>query len=114
MTEDNLLHFGVAFVVPFVWAAPPYPPSKKLRFRWMRLRAIVLELSPAALAIKEFFVSGFSAGDVLADVIGLFAGTAILQEKEQYPMQWKFNLGSGYFHPGCGVNICFSMAPLLV
>lgn len=76
--DDFWAHGLVAFLTPFAWAMILIPLAKKFNKNWLPYWVGALLLSLAVMVVKELGDQYISRNDIVADLAGLFFGTALL------------------------------------
>jgi rubrerythrin len=76
--NDWLAHGGVAFLTPLALALVIYPIAKRLNRDWIVLLLVALFLSFIVMIIKELGDQQISRNDIIADITGIFFGSAVL------------------------------------
>lgn len=76
--EQTFAHGLFAFFVPIAWAAIIYPICRKYKKNWIVLLVVSVVLSLLAMVVKEFFDDHISINDIVADILGIFFGSAVV------------------------------------
>lgn len=76
--NTSIAHGIISFIVPFAWAIILYPYCRLFHKDWEKMLFFVVGLSLVSMVAKEYFDSGVSVNDIVADILGIFFGTALL------------------------------------
>lgn len=76
--SDWLAHGGVAFLTPLALAFVIYPIARRLNRDWIVLLLAALFFSFIVMIIKELGDQQISRNDIMADIAGIFFGSAVL------------------------------------
>lgn len=74
----SFAHLIVAFFVPAAWAIILYPYCRAYHKSWLRLLILAIIFSFIAMVMKERFDATISVDDIVADMLGLFFGMALV------------------------------------
>lgn len=78
MDMTTLYHAIVSLFIPLGWATILYPFYLRKGEKWKKTLLFVIVLSFMTMVVKELIDAEFSVNDVVANILGLFFGTAIV------------------------------------
>lgn len=88
MDMTTLYHAIVSLLIPLGWAIILYPFYLRKSEEWKKTLLFVVVLSFMTMFVKEFIDSEFSINDVVANLLGLFFGTAIVLALFRLKQNW--------------------------